>query len=74
MPDPKLSDLVRESLGAFREIEESCTHQCGCRRASSVVDLTVKAALGLGGWSVRGLAAAVGVSPTLIQKRAGRSG
>ena len=47
MPDPKLSNLVRESLAAFREIEESCTHQRGCRRASSGVDLTIRAALEL---------------------------
>lgn len=72
MPDPKLADLVRESLAAFREIESGCPHLCGCRRASLVVDLTVKAALDLGGWTVRGLAAAAGVSPTLIQKRGSR--
>ena len=72
MSDPKLSNLVRESLVAYREIKAGCVHLCGCRRASSVVDSTIRAALDLGGWTVRGLAKAAGVSPSLIQKRAGR--
>ena len=74
MPDPKLAEHARDALEAFREIEAGCTHLCGCRRASSVVDSTIRIALELGGWTVRGLAAHMGVSPGLIQKRAGRSG
>ena len=61
-----------ESLASFREIEVGCAHLCGWRRASSVLDSTVRAALELGGWTVRGLAKAIDVSPALIQKRAGR--
>ena len=74
MPAPKLAEHARDALEAFREIETGCAHLCGCRRASSVVDSTIRIALELGGWTVRGLAAHMGVSPGLIQKRAGRSG
>ena len=74
MPDPKLAEHARDALEAFREIEAGCAHLCGCRRASVVVDSTIRIALELGGWTVRGLAAHMGVSPGLIQKRAGRAG
>ena len=69
MPEPKLAEHARDALEAFREIEAGCAHLCGCRRASSVVDSTIRIALELGGWTVRGLAAHMGVSPGLIQKR-----
>ena len=71
--DQVLADSARGALEAFREIENDCAHLCGCKRASSVVDSTIYAALHLGGWSYRTLAEQLGVSPSLVQKRAGRA-
>lgn len=72
MPDQQLAALAARSLGNYRELAAECAHLCGCRRASGLVDLTIRAALELGGWTTRSLADKLGVSPALIQKRAGR--
>lgn len=71
--DQILADTARRALEAFHETKDDCAHLCGCKRASSVVDSTIYAALHLGGWSYRTLANQLNVSPSLIQKRAERA-
>ena len=57
------ADSAREAFNAFHKTEETCDCRCACKRASSSVDLTVYAALHLGGWSYRTLAEELGGCP-----------